>query len=199
MINPEQIKNLREQTGVSIIACKQALEEAEGDFKKAISNDLDIPKALSVMWKMVKSDYPQSAKHQSILIMDQVLGLGLSKMKVTIICSSDDCESLSSTLEQSDLFSKKNIGHITSPNDAKDLCKANLMLLKLTNSPVSLEVVLENKKPDAALVVYAKPNEIQGPQWALLDQHRNVSVTNLRGRLMTDLLNAMMTTSYEKR
>ena len=127
------------------------------------------------------------------------LGLGLSKKKITIIGSSDDCESLSSTLEQSDLFSKKNIGHITSPNDAKDLCKANLMLLKLTNSPVSLEVVLENKKPDAALVVYAKPNEIQGPQWALLDQHRNVSVTNLRGRLMTDLLNAMMTTSYEKR
>lgn len=37
MISPEQIKNLREQTGVSIIACKNALEEAGGDLEKALS------------------------------------------------------------------------------------------------------------------------------------------------------------------
>lgn len=36
-----------------------------------------MPEALSVMWKMVKSDYPTSAKHQSLLVMDEVLGLGL--------------------------------------------------------------------------------------------------------------------------
>lgn len=55
--------------------------EFEGDFKKAIKNDLDMPKALSVMWKMVKSDYPTSAKHQSILVMDKVFGLGLEKLE----------------------------------------------------------------------------------------------------------------------
>jgi len=37
MISSEQIKNLRGQTGVSIIACKQVLQEAEGDFEKALS------------------------------------------------------------------------------------------------------------------------------------------------------------------
>ena len=74
------LENLRQEVSAwdkPAIGCA----EFEGDFKKAISNDLDMPKALSVMWKMVKSDYPQSAKHQSILIMDQVLGLGLSKLK----------------------------------------------------------------------------------------------------------------------
>ena len=40
-----------------------------------------MPKALSIMWKMVKSDYPTSAKHQSVLVMDEVLGLGLSRVK----------------------------------------------------------------------------------------------------------------------
>ena len=55
--------------------------EFEGDFKEAVNNDLDMPQALSVMWKMVRSDYPTSAKHQSILKMDQVLGLGLEKLK----------------------------------------------------------------------------------------------------------------------
>ncbi len=55
--------------------------EFEGDFKKAINSDLDMPKALSIMWAMVKSNYPTSAKHQSIIVMDQVLGLGLDKVK----------------------------------------------------------------------------------------------------------------------
>lgn len=35
MISIEQIKKLREETGVSISECKKTLEEAKGDFKKA--------------------------------------------------------------------------------------------------------------------------------------------------------------------
>ncbi len=37
MITPEQIKQLRDRTGVSVMACKKALEEAAGDFDKALS------------------------------------------------------------------------------------------------------------------------------------------------------------------
>jgi len=53
----------------------------EGDFREAVNNDLDMPKAVAIMWEMVKSNYPTSAKHQSILVMDKVLGLGLSEIK----------------------------------------------------------------------------------------------------------------------
>lgn len=35
-ITTEQVKKLREKTGISIIQCKKALEEAEGDMGKAI-------------------------------------------------------------------------------------------------------------------------------------------------------------------
>lgn len=55
--------------------------EFEGNFKNAVNNDLDMPRAIAVMWEMVKSDYPDSAKHQSILVMDKVLGLGLDKIE----------------------------------------------------------------------------------------------------------------------
>ena len=55
--------------------------EYEGKFNESINNDLDLPKALAVMWEAVKSDYPTSAKHQSILKMDNVLGLGLADVK----------------------------------------------------------------------------------------------------------------------
>jgi len=53
----------------------------ENDFREAVNNDLDMPKVLAVMWEMVKSDYPTSARHQSILVMDKVLGLGLDQIK----------------------------------------------------------------------------------------------------------------------
>lgn len=36
MITAEQIKQLRERTGISMMACKKALEEAGGDFDKAL-------------------------------------------------------------------------------------------------------------------------------------------------------------------
>ena len=37
MITPEQIKQLRDRTGISIMACKSALEEARGDIDKALN------------------------------------------------------------------------------------------------------------------------------------------------------------------
>lgn len=36
MVSMDQIKELRDRTGVSVMQCKKALEEAEGDIEKAI-------------------------------------------------------------------------------------------------------------------------------------------------------------------
>jgi len=36
MINTDQIKELRSRTGVSVMQCKKALEEADGDMEKAL-------------------------------------------------------------------------------------------------------------------------------------------------------------------
>jgi len=74
------LANLRDQI-VDWDAPSIGCAEYEAKFADAISNDLDMPKALAVMWDLVKSDYPSSAKHQSILLMDKVLGLGLEKLK----------------------------------------------------------------------------------------------------------------------
>ena len=61
----------------------RTINEFVEKFRQAINDDLDMPKALSVMWKMVKSDYPSSAKNQSILVVDRVLGLGLGNLEKT--------------------------------------------------------------------------------------------------------------------
>ncbi|MEK7595776.1 MAG: cysteine--tRNA ligase [Patescibacteria group bacterium] len=44
-------------------------------FRRAISDDLNIPKALAVVWKALKADVSQ----QSLFEMDKVLGLGLEE------------------------------------------------------------------------------------------------------------------------
>ena len=36
MITTEQVKELRDSTGVSVMQCKKALEEAGGDMEKAL-------------------------------------------------------------------------------------------------------------------------------------------------------------------
>lgn len=55
--------------------------EFEEQFSEAINDDLNMPMALSVVWDMVGSDYPGSAKKKSILKFDEVLGLGLKDYK----------------------------------------------------------------------------------------------------------------------
>lgn len=51
--------------------------EYEQKFMELVNNDLNIPQALAIVWDLVRSDYPTSAKAESLLKMDQVLGLGL--------------------------------------------------------------------------------------------------------------------------
>jgi len=55
--------------------------EYEEKFLEEINNDLNMSKALSVVWDLIKSGYPDSAKAESIFRMDQVLGLDLEKAR----------------------------------------------------------------------------------------------------------------------
>ncbi len=55
--------------------------EFEARFLDAVNDDLNTPKALAVMWDLLKSDYPEGAKHRTLLVFDKVLGLGLASLK----------------------------------------------------------------------------------------------------------------------
>jgi cysteinyl-tRNA synthetase len=52
----------------------------EQDFMASINNDLNLPQAVAVMWELIKSDYPTSAKAKTLLLMDKVLGLHLAEI-----------------------------------------------------------------------------------------------------------------------
>ncbi len=55
--------------------------EYEQRFLDAINDDLNMPKALSIVWEVVKSDYPASAKAETLFKFDKVLGLKLPEVK----------------------------------------------------------------------------------------------------------------------
>ena len=56
--------------------------EYEEKFLQAINDDLNMPMALAVLQELLKSNSPSSAKRQSIIKFDKVLGLNLNQYKV---------------------------------------------------------------------------------------------------------------------
>lgn len=58
--------------------------ELEQNFMDAVNTDLNMPEALAVVWQLVKSDYPGSAKLQSLLKFDEVLGLNIAQQAEAI-------------------------------------------------------------------------------------------------------------------
>ncbi|MFZ5425274.1 MAG: cysteine--tRNA ligase [Patescibacteria group bacterium] len=48
-------------------------------FKHTLDDDLNTPKALAVMWDMIKSDIPEASKIVTLLKFDEVLGLNLDE------------------------------------------------------------------------------------------------------------------------
>jgi cysteinyl-tRNA synthetase len=48
------------------------------DFQEAVNLDLNMPKAVSIMWEMLRSKIPEEEKYASLLEMDEVLGLNMA-------------------------------------------------------------------------------------------------------------------------
>jgi len=51
-------------------------------FTRAVNDDLDLPKALTFVWKLIKDeDHPTAAKYQTLRNMDRVLGLAIDQVE----------------------------------------------------------------------------------------------------------------------
>lgn len=58
----------------------EKIDEYKNSFKGALSDDLNIPKALAQLWRVVKSNIPSSDKYDLLLDFDEVFGLGLNRI-----------------------------------------------------------------------------------------------------------------------
>jgi len=61
----------------------EATRDKDGFYEKflgTVNEDLNIPRALAVVWEMVKSDMPSAQKAADLIEMDKILGLELDKV-----------------------------------------------------------------------------------------------------------------------
>lgn len=127
------------------------------------------------------------------------LGFGLSRRKIAIFAKGDNLSGLKSLLLHSDLFYERNILEIPSIEHLGIAERATLYLVFWHDWSEHLAEILKKKQDGTALVVYA-PQELGFiPQETIkvLNNERNVVLTNFRGRLLNDIVVCMMTTSYE--
>jgi cysteinyl-tRNA synthetase len=61
------------------------VDEYRQQFLSALTNDMQIPQAVAVMWQMLKSNIPSEDKLDLLLELDQILGLKLSEVFEEVI------------------------------------------------------------------------------------------------------------------
>lgn len=129
------------------------------------------------------------------------LGNGLVKRKIAIFAKGDNLNSLKSLLLDSELFSEKNIIEITSNNDFGKSEKSTLFLIFWHDWKKDIDKILNKKADKTALVIYAPRDKgsVSEEDFKKINKERNVSIANLRGRLLNDIISFLITTSYEKK
>lgn len=74
--------------------------EFDRDFQDAVSNDLNMPKALSLVWEMLRSKNSDRDKAASLYMMDQILGLKIADHVTAMRTISPDVTELISEREE---------------------------------------------------------------------------------------------------
>lgn len=160
---------------------------------------MDLVGYIGTIWLLLSGLLLFISALKGVLIPLWRLGLGLSKRKITIFAKGDNKESFEKLLLDTKLFDKNNITTVTKKEDFGRCEKSTLFLVVWDDYGSQLKEILNKKQDGTALIVYAKPRQLTDSDWSLLDEHRNVSVVNLRGRLFADILISLMVTGYDKR
>ena len=128
------------------------------------------------------------------------LGNGLRKRKIALFARNENLAGIREALLRSKLFRPENIFAIERPDDIGSSEDASVFVMYWPDWADHLDSIL-NKKDDATpLIVYCPrtADRISKSDMEKIDKHRNTAISNFRGRLLNDIVTAMITTSYEK-
>lgn len=67
----------------------------EGKFMEALESDLNMPRAVAVLWELIRSDESESKKMGTIKLMDQILGLNIIENSKRITDTPEEVRRLS--------------------------------------------------------------------------------------------------------
>lgn len=78
----ERVTELKNQKDRTVLSSEkeQKVQSLTTKFKESLADDLNTPRALSVVWEVLKSSIPSTDKYDLVMTFDEVLGLGLGKV-----------------------------------------------------------------------------------------------------------------------
>ncbi len=127
------------------------------------------------------------------------LGNGLRKRKIALFARNENLAGIRDSLLRSKLFREKNIFGIERPEDIGSAEDASVFVLYWPDWEDHLDAILGKKDDATPLIVYCPRTSgpISKEDMEKIDGHRNTAISNFRGRLLNDVVTAMITTSYE--
>lgn len=124
------------------------------------------------------------------------LGKSLNKRKIALYAESN-ATSLRNLLQDSKFIKRKNIETI-SKAEIKKGAENSMMIIYYPDFKDQILEILNHKKDSDSLIIYAPQSEGRIDQ-EIMDKvcdERNTIITNMRGRLLNDVITAMITTKY---
>ena len=127
------------------------------------------------------------------------LGRSLHNRKIALYSESNG-PSLKTMLTDSKLFKEKNI-HIIGKEEISKGLNYSMMIIYYPDFKESIKEVIRHKRDEDSLIVYAPRSEgsIKDEILNMINKQRNSIIVNMRGRLLNDVLTAMITTNYGKK
>jgi hypothetical protein len=127
------------------------------------------------------------------------LGNGLRKRKIALYARNENLAGIREALLRSKLFREENIFGIQRPEDIGSAEDTSVFVMYWPDWADHLDAILNIKDDATPLIVYCprKADRISDGDMEKIDRHRNTAISNFRGRLLNDIVTAMITTSYE--
>lgn len=125
------------------------------------------------------------------------IGKAVWQRKIAIVGSSESYSSLKDVIIDAGIFKKNNVKHI--PLDNIDKVKEQTILLvdwETSGNQID-QIFNARKNHNTAVIIYAKAGSIPPEKMSEIGNKSNTVVVNFKGRLLNDILNSLITTSFE--
>lgn len=118
---------------------------------------------------------------------------------IAVFAKSDNYTELIASLDSTRLYNPKKFTQIPKVDSLDSSDGKNIFIVSWEDWGDDIQKILDKKTPKTGIVIYAKPGIIPPDTMNMLQTYNFVTVTNFRGRLMTDLLTMALTIRYARK
>lgn len=126
------------------------------------------------------------------------IGKAIWRRKVAIIGSAEAFSSLKDCIIDTNIFKNHNVIHIPIDNIEKSKEHTILLVDWETSGNYIDNIFLARKNYNTAVIIFAKPASIPHGKMDEIGNRSNTVVVNFKGRLLNDILNSLITISFDE-